>query len=83
MYTFVGTGLNTVGQVGGVGVANWAGIGDYNRDGRDDIYLYYAGSDQSIYVLLSNGSTFGSVGRVRGPGIGQPSWAATGDFDGA
>jgi hypothetical protein len=83
VYTFAGTGLSTVGQVGGIGVANWAGVGDYNRDGKDDIYLYYAGTDQSIYVLQSNGSTFSSIGRVRGPGIGQPSWAATGDFDGA
>jgi subtilisin family serine protease len=83
MFTFAGTGLSTVGQVGGIGYPDWAGVGDYTKDGRDDLFWYHAGTDTSIYVLQSTGSSFASIGRVRGPGIGMPTWATTGDFNGS
>lgn len=82
LFMFAGAGLSTVGYVDGIGRPDWAGAGDYNKDGKEDLFWYHAGADSSIYVLLSTGSSFGSVGRVRGPGIGRPTWAATGDFNG-
>lgn len=82
LFTFQGSrALATVGEVDGIAVPTWAGVGDYNHDGRDDLYWYHA-ADSSIFVLLSNGTTFHSIGAARGPGIGVPDWAAVGDFDG-
>jgi hypothetical protein len=79
IFTFAGSGLPTIGSVGGIGTPAWARTGDQNHDGRDDLYWY---EDTNIYVLASNGTTFHSIGVVRGPGIGAPSWAVTGDFTG-
>jgi len=83
LFMFAGADLSTAGYVDGIGRPDWAGAGDYNRDGREDLFWYHAGNDTSIYVLLSTGDSFKSIGRaVRGPGVGKPTWAATGDFNG-
>jgi GH25 family lysozyme M1 (1,4-beta-N-acetylmuramidase) len=81
VFTFSGTALSTIGSVPGIGVPEWAGVGDYNHDGRDDLYWFY-GDTGTMHVLTSTGSTFVSIGAVRGPGIGHPVWAGVGDFDG-
>jgi len=81
LYRLTGTGLDTLGQLPLAGAPTWAGAGDYNHDGRDDLFWYYA-SNGSLHVLLAGGTTFASIGMVRGPGIGAPDWAGVGDFDG-
>jgi hypothetical protein len=77
VFTFSGSGLSTVGSVSGIYTAAWAGVGDYHHDGKDDLYWYQS---TNVYVLESNGTAFHSIGSVRGPGVGAPTWAATGSF---
>jgi hypothetical protein len=85
LYKFSGNDLHEAGHAGGIGTPDWAGAGDYDRDGAEDLFWYHGGSNGSIYVLRSTGvseSAFQSLGAIRGPGIGAPTWAATGDFNG-
>ena len=75
--------FRSTGTSPGIGAPTWAGVGSYNGDNKDDLFWYHGGSDGSIYVLGSTGTQFTSNGRVRGPGIGAPTWAGVGDFDGS
>lgn len=65
----------------GFGGPDWAGVGDFNGDGKLDIAWYEAWNDHGITVALSNGHGFDYGGKWL-TGFGAPDWAAVGDFDG-
>jgi hypothetical protein len=79
LFTFSGSGFSTIGSVGGIGTPTWAGVGDYNHDGKDDVFWYYGG-DGTIHTCTSTGTTFSSCSQRRGPGVGAPDWAGVGNF---
>ena len=81
IFTFKTPGFPTIGSVNGIGKGEQMLVLDYNGDGKDDIIQYYA-NPGIFYVLLSDGKTFYSGGAIRGPGVGNSSWAGVGDFDG-
>jgi hypothetical protein len=81
LFTFSGAGFPTIGSVDGIGTPDWAGVGDYTHDGKDDLFWYYAG-DGTIHTCEANGTTFTNCTMRRGPGVGKPDWAGVGDFDG-
>jgi len=81
IHTFAGAGFTTVGSVSGINAPTWAGVGDFNRDGRDDVVWYY-GHDGTLHTCTSTGSTFANCAKRRGPGVGTPTWAGVGDFNG-
>ncbi len=69
--TFVGvTGYNNRG---------WAGVGQYGGDTKEGIF-WYDPTTGTIYYIYS-GFNRGAI-TVRGPGVGAPVWAATGNFTG-
>ena len=82
LFLFKGAGLPTVFQTAGYSPPDWAGVGDINQDGKDDLFWYHGGGNGTIYGLHSTGSGFGGAYAIRGPGIGAPQWAGVGDFDG-
>ena len=55
-------------------------VGDFNGDGRDDIFRYMPGVS-GAQVLLSNGSSFGTPTSWTGAGFGDQGWYI-GDFNG-
>jgi GH25 family lysozyme M1 (1,4-beta-N-acetylmuramidase) len=65
----------------GFGGPDWAGVGDFDGDGRSDIAWYESWNDGSITVALSNGGSFVYAGKWLS-GFGAPDWAGVGDFDG-
>jgi hypothetical protein len=80
IFTFSGAGLATVGSVSGVNDPNAQLYPiDYNNDGRDDLAVFYPAVGE-LHVWVSNGSTFASIGKVRGPGVGAAHTAVTGHF---
>jgi hypothetical protein len=59
----------------------WAGTGDFNGDGKDDIVWYR--SDHGLQVFLSVGDRFVDSGNWGVPaGWQSRTWAAVGDFTG-
>ncbi len=79
------TGFTYVGRwATGLGSPDWAGVGDYNGDGKDDLAWYHASGSaaQTVSVLLSNGTSgFAYSGRWIS-GLSLPDWVGTGDFNG-
>ena len=65
----------------GFGGPDWAGVGDFDGDGKADVAWYEAWNGGSITVALSTGSGFSIAGKWI-TGWGKPDWAAVGDFDG-
>jgi hypothetical protein len=63
----------------GHGTDGWY-IGDFNGDGRDDIFRYVPGTSGAD-VFLSDGTTFVSSGSWTGAGHGTDGWYV-GDFNG-
>jgi hypothetical protein len=61
--------------VSGYGRPDWAGVGDFNGDGKTDIAWYEAWNNGTIKVNFSNGSGIGSSTNWVS-GWGQPDWAA-------
>lgn len=82
LYTFTGPSLGTSGSSIYSSPA-WGGVGDYNHDGKDDLFLYNSSND-TIYWMSSNGTTLGANGiaAIRSGLGGTPDWAGVGDFDG-
>lgn len=83
LWTFEGSGLDTTGSVTGYGTPTWAGVGCCGTAREDGLYwyLYNADNTGTIYCIASNGTAFTGATTLRGPGIGVPVWAGTGDFD--
>ncbi len=85
MFLSTGSSFNHVGSWTGAGVnfsqGGWH-IGDFNGDGRDDIFRYRAGSSGAD-MFLSTGSSFNHVGSWTGAGVNfsQGGWHI-GDFNG-
>lgn len=65
----------------GAGAPDWAGVGDFDGDGRADIAWYEHWNGGKVTVLKSTGSSFGFAGAWLS-GFGVPDWAAAGDFNG-
>jgi hypothetical protein len=63
----------------GKAVAGWF-IGDFNGDGKKDIFRYYPGVSGAD-MFLSDGTQFNSVGSWTGAGYGSDGWYI-GDFNG-
>jgi len=63
----------------GHGTDGWY-VGDFNGDGKDDIFRYVAGTSGAD-VFLSNGTKFVSYGSWTGAGHGTDGWYV-GDFNG-
>jgi hypothetical protein len=63
----------------GKAVAGWF-IGDFNGDGKKDIFRYYPGVSGAD-MFLSDGTQFNSVGSWTGAGYGSDGWYV-GDFNG-
>jgi hypothetical protein len=76
-----GTQFNRVGSWTGHGhgTDGWY-IGDFNGDGKDDIFRYVPGSSGAD-VFLSDGTQFNRVGSWTGAGHGTDGWYV-GDFNG-
>ena len=83
LYTFTGPAMGTTGDASPYTTPTWAGVGDYDHNGKDDLFLY-DGPTSTIYWASSDGSGVGThgMGAIRGPGVGAPDWAAVGDFTG-
>lgn len=82
LFLFQGSGLGTTWETVGYAPPDWAGVGDINQDGKDDLFWYHGGGNGTIYGLTSTGSSFNGAYAIRGPGVGAPQWAGVGDFDG-
>jgi hypothetical protein len=65
----------------GFGAPDWAGVGDFNGDGKSDVAWYEAWNNHSITVALSDGHAFTYGGKWLS-GFGAPDWAGVGDFNG-
>jgi len=63
----------------GHGTDGWY-VGDFNGDGKDDIFRYIAGTSGAD-VFLSTGTKFASAGSWTGAGHGTDGWHV-GDFNG-
>ena len=63
----------------GIGATDWAGVGDFNRDGVDDLVLRSPSPSNTMSVLLSSNSSFQYSGVWRS-GITAFPWAGPGDF---
>jgi hypothetical protein len=74
-------GVNSHREAGGAGndAQGWY-VGDFNGDGKDDIFRYNAGVS-GAEVFLSNGSSFVSAGSWTGAGNDAQGWYV-GDFNG-
>ena len=69
-----------------LGAADWAGVGDFNADGKSDIAWYDQGDGGRIVGLFSNGSTLADWRVIAGTAAGQSAlgaadWAGVGDFN--
>ncbi len=62
----------------GFGKPDWAAVGDFNGDGKDDIAWYENWNNGSVTVLTSTGSGMAPAGRWI-TGFGKPDWAPVGD----
>jgi hypothetical protein len=70
---------------GALGRPDWAGVGDFNGDGKSDVAWYDQGDGGRIVGLMSNGSIFSEwrvlAGAANGQGaLGRPDWAGPGSF---
>jgi uncharacterized repeat protein (TIGR03803 family) len=74
-------GFQSAGSWTGAGkaIASWF-IGDFNGDGKKDIFRYYPGVSGAD-MFLSDGTQFNSVGSWTGAGYGSDGWYV-GDFNG-
>lgn len=86
LYLFTGSGLSTSATISGYSAPYWAGAGRRQGDSYDSLFWYLnndvGGTTGTIYTLTSTGSTFNGAVSRRGPGIGLPTWAGVGDFQG-
>lgn len=81
LYTFEGSSLSTSGSITGYSTPTWAGVGQWDSSNtKDGLFWYLAGSNTTIYGISSNGTSFNGAATLRGPGIGAPVWADTGNF---
>jgi hypothetical protein len=67
----------------GYSAPDWASIGDFSGDGKDDIAWYSGWDSGRIKVLQTNsaGTGFGSS-LTWAANYGNPQWAGVGDFNG-
>lgn len=83
LWSFQGPGLDTTGSVTGYSTPAWAGVGNCSGSVPTEDGLYwYLGNTGTLYCITSNGLSFGGSTALRGPGLGAPVWADSGDFDG-
>jgi hypothetical protein len=75
-----GSGFSGSEWLSGYSRPDWAGVGDFNGDGKSDLAWYEAWNNNGVKVLLSNGSGFSSSTWLTG--YGKPDWAGVGDFNG-
>jgi len=80
LFTFTGSGLGTTGERYGYAMPDWAGVGHCDASGRDSLFWYHGPPNGTVYCIQNNGRQFTDAFAVRGPGIGPPVWAGTGDF---
>jgi surface antigen len=80
LWSLEGGSLSTTGSITGYSTPAWAGVGDCNNSNEDGLY-WYLSSSTTLYCIATNGSSFGGATTLRGPGIGAPVWADSGDFD--
>ncbi len=81
LYTFTGSGLTTAGSTSGYSQPKWAGVGKWDSNNSNDGLLWYLGETSTIYGISSNGSTLSGATVLRGPGLGAPVWAETGNLN--
>jgi len=77
LWTFEGPQLATTGSIVGYTAPQWAGVGECAGGTRDGLFWY---QNTTIYCIGDNGSGFTGATALRGPGIGAPVWAASGNF---
>lgn len=65
----------------GYAAPTWAGLGDFNGDGKTDLAWYESWNNGTLKVLFSNGSGFSSS-VTWFSGFSAPKWADVGDFTG-
>jgi surface antigen len=84
LFTFEGSGLATTGSVSGYSTPTWAGVGQWDSTTTKDGLFWYLGSNVggngTIYGIDSNGTSFYGAANLRGPGVGSPTRADTGNF---
>jgi hypothetical protein len=64
----------------GIGVPTWAGAGDFDGNGYDDLAWYHA-SNGTIAVFYGTPNGW-SLRQATAEGIGAPTWAGVGDYNG-
>jgi hypothetical protein len=83
IFSVSGSGFNRIWSEYGWGGATWAGVGDFNGDGRDDIAWYEPSSSSGqpqVSIFTSTGSSFTRAWYEQG--WASPVWAGIGDFNG-
>ncbi len=74
--------LGATTYVSGYGTPDWAGVGDFNGDGNDDIAWYHEWQNGKIHVNFSNSSGGRQSAADWVTGYGKPQWAGVGDTNG-
>lgn len=68
----------------GFATPNWAGVGDFNGDGKDDIAWYLVANGGKTEIVTTNGTGTGHAGATTWfSDFATPDWAGIGDFDGS
>ena len=83
IFAFNGSGFNRAWSSFGWGTPTWAGVGDFNGDGKADVAWYEptSSSGQSqLSVFASTGSGFSRISSSFG--WATPKWSGVGDFTG-
>jgi hypothetical protein len=67
------------GTAHGIGAPTWAGVGDFDANGYDDLAWYHA-SNRTIAVFYGTPQGW-SLKQATAQGIDPPTWAGVGDFN--